>query len=61
MITSTKPKRRKTPTTISCNPDRQAILARRLDLLAGCELQHGHHLAAERLARLADDLRAAIR
>ena len=37
--------------------DHRAILARRLDLLAGCELQHGHHHAAEHLARKAQALR----
>ena len=37
--------------------DRRAVLARQLDLMAGCELQHGHHLAAEHLARQAQALR----
>lgn len=39
----------------------QAILARRLEILAGCELQHGHHAAAERLAWRAAALREAGR
>ena len=41
--------------------DHHAILARRLDILAGCELQHGHHLAAEHLAQRAQALREAGR
>jgi hypothetical protein len=39
--------------------DHRVILAQRLDMLAGCELQHGHHLAAEHLARKAQALREA--
>ena len=37
--------------------DHRLILARRLDLLAGCELQHGHVAAAEHLAHRAAELR----
>ena len=35
--------------------------ARLLDLLANCELQHGHHLAAELLSRRAQAMREAGR
>lgn len=45
----------------SPSPDHQAILARRLDQLADAELQHGHHLAAERLAWRAAALREGAR
>ncbi len=41
--------------------EHRAILARRLDMLAGCELQHGHHVAAERLAQQAAELRGIAR
>ncbi len=35
----------------------RAILARRLDLMADLELQHGHHRQAEHLAHRAAQLR----
>ena len=51
-----------TPTPSMLPPSNQhAVLARRLDLLAGCELQHGHHIAAEHLARQAAVLRDGAR
>lgn len=37
--------------------DHRVTLARRLDLLADVELQHGHHHQAERLAHAAAELR----
>ena len=55
------PRRRKLVHTIIAAVDHRAILARRLDILAGCELQHGHHLAAEHLAQRAQALREAGR
>lgn len=42
-------------------PDHRTILARRLEVLSGAELQHGHHAAAERLAWRAAALREAVR
>ena len=58
-IKATRPrKRRKAVAVATATLDHRAILARRLDMLAGCELQHGHHLAAEHLARRAQALRA---
>ena len=39
-------------------PDPRAARAAMLDRLADAELQHGHHLAAERLAWQAAELRA---
>ena len=38
-------------------PDMQRTIARHLDLQADVELSHGHHRAAERLSRLADEMR----
>ncbi len=32
-------------------------LVRRLEVLSGCELQHGHHARAEQLAHRAPELR----
>lgn len=52
-------RRRKSVQTVTSTVDHRAVLARRLDMLAGCELQHGHHLAAEHLARRAQALREA--
>ncbi len=52
-------RRRKPAQTVTLAVDHRAILARRLDILAGCELQHGHHLAAERLALRAQAIREA--
>jgi len=53
------PKRRKPTPAATPTHDHKAILARRLEVLAGCELQHGHHAAAERLAWRAAALREA--
>ena len=53
--------RRKAAQAASPTLDHRAILARRLEVLAGCELQHGHHAAAERLAWRAAALREAAR
>ena len=51
-------KRHKQAATVTpAADDHRVILARRLDVLAGCELQHGHHDAAEHLARRAAALR----
>ena len=59
-INSSHPKKRRKATAASSPAlEHRAILARRLDMLAGCELQHGHHLAAENLARRAQALREA--
>ena len=55
----TTPKRRKVTRNITPTLDHRAILARRLEVLAGCELQHGHHAAAELLAHRAAALREA--
>lgn len=50
-------RRRKPAQAVTLAVDHRAILARHLDILADCELQHGHHLAAERLALRAQALR----
>lgn len=50
--------RRPKPALALPSHDHRTILARRLEILAGCELQHGHHDAAERLAWRAAALRA---
>ena len=50
--------RRKAPPIITQH-DHRAARAAMLDRLADAELQHGHHLAAERLAHRAAELRAA--
>lgn len=42
-------------------PGLAATLARHLEVLAGCELQHGHHAAAEHLSRQAAAMREAAR
>lgn len=57
--TSKRPNRRRkqAATVTPAVTDHRVILARRLDVLAGCELQHGHHHAAEHLARRAQALR----
>lgn len=59
-IKSTRAKRRapKIPTFSEC-PIR--ALARRLEVLSGCELQHGHHARAEMLAHRAHELRQVAR
>ena len=61
MSKSVTPKRRKPAPSVTTAHDHKAILARRLEVLAGCELQHGHHAAAERLAWRAAALREAAR
>lgn len=61
-ISSRRPgRRRKQVHAVVSVADHCAILARRLDILAGCELQHGHVAAAERLAWRAAALREAGR
>ena len=55
MPKNSNPKRRKLAPLPQ--PDHRAILVRRLEILADCELQHGHHAAAERLAWRAAALR----
>jgi len=57
--TSSPKKRRKPGANATSTADHRVTLAMRLDMLAGCELQHGHHLAAEHLARRAQALREA--
>jgi hypothetical protein len=57
--TSRAGKRRKQVPTSTHATDHRITLAQRLDVMAGCELQHGHHLAAEHLARRAQALREA--
>ena len=57
---SKRPRRRRKPAaSVPAAVDHRVILARRLDLWANCELQHGHHGAAEHLARRAEALREA--
>lgn len=57
-----RPKQRREPVQAAASAaDHRAILARHLDVLADCELQHGHHLMAEHLARQAQALREAGR
>ena len=53
----TRTKKRRSPVLTIHVLDHRAILARRLDVLADAELQHGHHGAAERLAWRAAALR----
>ncbi len=48
--TSRAGKRRKQVPTSTHATDHRVTLAMRLDVMAGCELQHGHYLAAERWA-----------
>lgn len=57
MTTNTKLRHRKVASSKASTLDHRAILARRLDLIAGIELQHGHHRQAERLAWRAAELR----
>lgn len=52
-------RRRKPAQIVTLAADHRVTLAMRLDILAGCELQHGHHLAAEQLALRAQALREA--
>ena len=61
MSTSTKSRRRKARCSKPTTLDHRTILARRLDLMAGIELQHGHHHAAEYLAHQAAQLREGAR
>ena len=60
-MTSNRPTRRRKPAQTIPTPNTRAIIARRLDMMAGIELQHGHHLAAERLAWRAEEMREAGR
>lgn len=53
--------RRKVATIKPTPLDHRAILARRLDLMADLELQHGHHRQAEHLAHQAAQLRESAR
>ena len=55
------PKRRPKAAPLPPPPDRKAMLARFLDRQADAELFMGHHLAAERLAHRAAELREAGR
>lgn len=57
----TKPEYNRSATRANVKADTRAILARRLEVLAGCELHHGHHDAAERLSWRAAALREATR
>lgn len=59
--TPSKCRRPAAPATVTPKPDPRAVLVRRLEVLAGCELQHGFHAAAERLAWRAAALREAAR
>lgn len=45
--------------SVAAPPEQAARIARarRLAILADCELQHGHHAQAEHLARMAEALR----
>ena len=53
-----EPSRKQAPSILSEAP--RLTLARRLDLIAGCELQHGHHERAEYLARQAEAMREVV-
>ena len=55
------PRRRPKAAPVTPQPDHRAILARRLEVLADCELQHGHVAAAERLSWRAMALREGAR
>lgn len=59
MPTSVKPKCKRPAARSTPQVDPRAILARRLEILAGCELHHRHHDAAEHLAWRAAALREA--
>jgi hypothetical protein len=60
MTNPTNPTRRRPKTPLpNANPDHRSVIARRLDLLADCELQAGHHAAAEQLAWRAAEMREA--
>ena len=61
MSTNIKPRRRKAALIKSSVLDHRAILARRLDMIADLELQHGHHRQAEHLAHRAAQLREVAR
>jgi len=67
MRTSPKPKRQPKPRRHHAAPtpasaiNFRAARAALLDRLADAELQHGHHGAAEHLARQAADMREAAR
>lgn len=49
------------PSLVSPLHDHRTILARHLDLIAGIELQHGHHRQAEHLAHRAALLQEVAR
>lgn len=55
------PERRLAEPAVTPVKDHRATLARRLEVLAGCELQQGHYDAAECLAWQAARLRANAR
>ena len=58
-VSSKRPSRRRDLITIEVTTaEHRARTARLLDTLAGAELAHGHHGAAEFLARRAEALRA---
>ncbi len=54
-----KPTWRRKSAPVTPQPDHRVVLARRLEVLSGAELQHGHVAAAERLAWQAAALREA--
>ena len=58
-VVTTKSTRRRKAAPVT--PDPRPTLARRLDLLADLHMQHGHHLAAERLSWRAAELREDAR
>ena len=61
MSTMTTRGRPRPPVQTKLAPDYRAILAMRLDLLAGFHLQQGFHGAAELLAVRAEKLREGVR
>ncbi len=61
MPTNIKIRRRKVASNKTSTLDHRAILARRLDRLADHNLHLGFHLAAERLAHQAAQLREGAR
>lgn len=60
-LTKPKPEPGRPAMQATLKPDARAVLARRLEVLAGCELHHGHHDVAERLSWRAAALREAAR
>ena len=61
LMTFRRNRNRQPPLPPAPKPDPRKIFARQLDLFANLELQHGHHLAAERLSWRAAELREAAR